>query len=29
MYGIGKDFCATGLLLGVLHSRNKGLIAAI
>jgi aspartate/methionine/tyrosine aminotransferase len=28
-YGAGKDFGATGLRLGVLHSRNKGLIAAV
>ncbi|KAH7384625.1 putative acc synthase [Pyrenochaeta sp. MPI-SDFR-AT-0127] len=28
-YGIGKDFCATGLRLGMLHSRNEGLIAAV
>ncbi|CCT61193.1 hypothetical protein IAQ61_004988 [Plenodomus lingam] len=29
MYGMGKDFCATGLRLGVLHSTNEGLIAAV
>lgn len=28
-YGMGKDFCAAGLRLGALHSRNKGLIAAV
>ncbi|OAG01875.1 putative acc synthase [Paraphaeosphaeria sporulosa] len=29
MYGMSKDFCATGLRLGVLHSTNEGLIAAV
>ncbi|KAI2487141.1 Aspartate/tyrosine/aromatic aminotransferase [Pyrenophora tritici-repentis] len=29
MYGMGKGFGATGLRLGVLHSRNEGLIAAV
>ncbi|KAF2683380.1 PLP-dependent transferase [Lentithecium fluviatile CBS 122367] len=29
MHGMGKDFCATGLRLGVLHSTNEGLIAAV
>ncbi|KAI0173471.1 putative acc synthase [Hypoxylon sp. FL1284] len=28
-YGMSKDFGATGLRLGVLHSRNQGLIAAV
>ncbi|KAK7979953.1 hypothetical protein PG989_012410 [Apiospora arundinis] len=28
-YGMGKDFCANGLRLGVLHSRNAGLVKAI
>ncbi|KAI2602061.1 putative aminotransferase class I and II family protein [Hypoxylon sp. NC1633] len=28
-YGMGKDFGATGLRLGVLHSRNQGLVAAV
>jgi aspartate/methionine/tyrosine aminotransferase len=28
-YGAGKDFGATGLRLGVLHSRNEGLISAV
>ncbi|EPE28208.1 PLP-dependent transferase [Glarea lozoyensis ATCC 20868] len=28
-YGMSKDFCATGLRLGVLQSRNEGLIAAV
>jgi aspartate/methionine/tyrosine aminotransferase len=28
-YGMGKDFCANGLRIGVLHSRNEGLIAAV
>ncbi|KAI5920330.1 putative acc synthase [Camillea tinctor] len=28
-YGMGKDFSATGLRLGALHSRNEGLIAAV
>ncbi|KAK8017137.1 1-aminocyclopropane-1-carboxylate synthase [Apiospora marii] len=28
-YGMGKDFCATGLRLGVLHSRNPGLVKAV
>ncbi|KAF1953531.1 putative aminotransferase class I and II family protein [Byssothecium circinans] len=29
MYGMGKDFCATGFRLDVLHSTNEGLIAAV
>ncbi|CAI6227106.1 unnamed protein product [Periconia digitata] len=28
-YGMGKDFGATGLRLGVLHSKNKGVLAAV
>lgn len=28
-YGMGKDFCAAGLHLGALHSKNQGLIAAV
>ncbi|KAF3059812.1 1-aminocyclopropane-1-carboxylate synthase 1 [Daldinia childiae] len=28
-YGMGKDFCAAGFRLGVLHSRNEGLITAV
>lgn len=28
-YGVGKDFGATGLRLGVLLSRNESLIAAV
>ncbi|KAF2963107.1 hypothetical protein GQX73_g10470 [Xylaria multiplex] len=28
-YGMSKDFCAAGFRLGVLHSRNEGLITAI
>ncbi|KAI0444736.1 putative aminotransferase class I and II family protein [Xylaria telfairii] len=28
-YGMSKDFCATGFRLGVLHSRNEGLITAV
>ena len=28
-YGMGKDFCATGLRVGVLHSRNEGLVRAV
>jgi aspartate/methionine/tyrosine aminotransferase len=29
MYGMGKDFGATGLRIGVLQSANEGLIAAV
>ncbi|KAH7087018.1 putative acc synthase [Paraphoma chrysanthemicola] len=29
MYGMSKDFGATGFRLGVLHSRHEGLIAAV
>ncbi len=29
LYGASKDFCANGLRLGALHSRNAALIAAI
>ncbi|KAI0479733.1 putative acc synthase [Xylaria cf. heliscus] len=28
-YGVGKDFCASGLRIGVLLSRNDGLISAV
>jgi aspartate/methionine/tyrosine aminotransferase len=28
-YGVGKDFCASGLRIGVLFSRNDGIIAAV
>ncbi|KAK4098344.1 putative aminotransferase class I and II family protein [Parathielavia hyrcaniae] len=28
-YGASKDFCANGLRLGMLHTRNQGLLAAI
>ncbi|KAK0744926.1 putative aminotransferase class I and II family protein [Apiosordaria backusii] len=28
-YGASKDFCANGLRLGMLHTRNKGLMGAI
>ncbi|KAI0023443.1 putative aminotransferase class I and II family protein [Xylariomycetidae sp. FL0641] len=28
-YGMSKDFCAAGFRLGVLHSRNQGLITAV
>ncbi|KAI1145103.1 putative acc synthase [Nemania diffusa] len=28
-YGMGKDFCASGLRIGVLLSRNSGLIAGV
>jgi hypothetical protein len=27
-YGASKDFCANGLGLGMLHTKNKGLQAA-
>ncbi|KAL1843051.1 hypothetical protein VTJ49DRAFT_3186 [Mycothermus thermophilus] len=29
LYGASKDFCANGLRLGILHTRNQGLQAAI
>ncbi|KAI2463100.1 putative acc synthase [Annulohypoxylon bovei var. microspora] len=28
-YGMGKDFCASGLRIGVILSRNRGLVAAV
>lgn len=28
-YGMSKDFCAAGFRVGVLHSRNEGLITAV
>lgn len=28
-YGAGKDFCASGLRIGVLLSRNDGIISAV
>ncbi|KAK4044056.1 putative aminotransferase [Parachaetomium inaequale] len=28
-YGASKDFCANGLRLGMLHTRNQGLLAAV
>ncbi|TRX91993.1 hypothetical protein FHL15_007090 [Xylaria flabelliformis] len=28
-YGMGKDFCANGLRIGVLSSKNEGLMAAV
>lgn len=29
MYGISKDFCANGARLGILASRNEGLLGAV
>jgi aspartate/methionine/tyrosine aminotransferase len=29
MYGMSKDFCANGARLGVLASRNEGLLGAV
>jgi len=28
-YGMGKDFCANGLRIGAVCSRNEGIIAAV
>ncbi len=29
VYGASKDFCANGLRLGILHSKNRGLLGAV
>jgi len=29
VYGASKDFCANGMRLGVVHTRNEGVLGAV